>query len=408
MPVRGFGFQPNAAALFEHERKLRYPNGHGTTSRGTAGTTHPADSVGTSKIIVNASHLGGRVNGIGAYILQLLRHWATMPCGLRFEVYLHESARPRFDGFAFPENFSLNWIGSRRFRDTDNLRRFIFSNMLAARRMKHVIFNASQLEMTFYGARQVVTVHDLIPLVVDGHYQRKQYYYFRFALPLGLARAMAIITPSQSTRKELLARFQLDPAKVVVIAHGVRLFPARGNGSKPGRGRKYILFAGRIVPYRNIDRLVQAFLAIQHLVEHDLVLAGEVFHELRLPAGNSRIISLGYVSDEELRALYEGASAFVFPSLAEGFGMTPSEAMALGCPVVASREASLPEVCGSAALLVDPWSVASIAEGMARVLLDERLRETLSREGVKRAMELSWEKSAREHLRIFAQVGGHC
>ena len=229
------------------------------------------------------------MNGIGAYVLQMLRHWAAMPCGLRFEVYLHESARFRFDGVAFPENFSLNWIGSRRFRDTDNLRRFVFSNMLAARRMKHVIFNASQLEMTFFGARQVVTVHDLIPLVVNGHYQRKQHYYCRFALPLGLARAMAIITPSQATRRDLLARFRIDPAKVAVIAHGVRRFPARDNGTKPARGRKYILFAGRIVPYRNVDRLVQAFLAIQHRVEHDLVLAGEVFHELHLPAGNSRI-----------------------------------------------------------------------------------------------------------------------
>jgi glycosyltransferase involved in cell wall biosynthesis len=115
------------------------------------------------------------------------------------------------------------------------------------------------------------------------------------------------------------------------------------------------------------------------------------------------------VDDDTLGALYRGASLFVFPSHREGFGFPPLEAMLCGTPVVTSKESSLPEVCGSAAWFVDPRSVDSIADGLLRVLLDEKLQATLREAGLRRARELTWEASAARHLQVFeeaAETGG--
>lgn len=356
-------------------------------------------------IIINATHLGERLNGIGSYILNLLRQWTVLASSLHFEVYLHERARTHFEGLSLPENFSVRWISSRVFPDRDNLRRFLFSNLLAAVRRRHVLFNPSQLEMTFFGAQQIVTVHDLIPLLVDQS-QRRQHYFFRYLVPWGLARAAAIITGSRATQDALCSHYGVAREKVRVIAYGVRSFSGSHEGRPAGRSRKYILFAGRLVRYRNIERIIGAFLKIQDRIEHDLVLAGEAFYDVEVPEANPRVIVRGHVSDEELLALYRGASVFVFPSLGEGFGLPPLEAMACGCPVVASREACLPEVCQSAAFWVDPRSIDSIAEGLCKVLFDESLRARLVSAGLKRASELTWEASAKEHLRVFEQVVG--
>jgi glycosyltransferase involved in cell wall biosynthesis len=200
--------------------------------------------------------------------------------------------------------------------------------------------------------------------------------------------------------------YGLPPARVRVIPYGVRRFAEPGRRPEAVRGRPYILFAGRIVPHRNIERLVAAFLSIQDRVEHDLVLAGEAFYDVDIPRDHPRIVRLGHVSDGELHALYRGASVFAFPSLGEGFGLPPLEAMSCGCPVVAAPAASLPEVCGAAALWVDARSVPSIADGLCAVLLDEGLRERLARAGRQRASELTWERSARAHLELLAEVRG--
>jgi glycosyltransferase involved in cell wall biosynthesis len=353
------------------------------------------------KIIINATHLGGRINGIGTYIINLLQQWTVQPTNLLFDVYLHERAKPHLSAISFPENFQTHWIRSRLFADTANFSRLLFSNALAAVRNTTVIFNPSQLEMTFVGTRQIVAVQDLIPIQVKDHYQKKQSYFYRFLVPRGLAKAAAIIAPSQATQHALLSHYGVPAERVTVIPYGVRSLPL---SSVPSPARKYILFVGRMVPYRNINTLIQAFLKIQHRIEHDLILAGEICCDLKIPESNARIIVRGYVDGDELSALYRGASAFVFPSLAEGFGFPPLEAMACGCPVVTSAESSLPEVCRNAALIVDPRSEDSIAEGLFEILSNQELRARLIQEGFGRVAELTWEKTAKAHLRLFERI----
>jgi glycosyltransferase involved in cell wall biosynthesis len=353
------------------------------------------------QIIFNATHLGGRINGIGTYILNLLRQWAIHPSNLSFDVYLHERAKPHLSDIAFPENFRFHFIRSLLFPDTANFRRLLFSNALASFRNASVIFNPSQLEMTFVGAREIVTIQDLIPVQLKDHYQRNQNYFYRFLVPRGLAKADAIIAPSHATQRALLTHYGVQPERVNVIPYGVRSFPEERQAPPV---RKYILFVGRMTPYRNLNPLIQAFLRIEDRIEHDLVLAGELCCELNLPESNSRITVRGYVDGGELAALYRGASAFVFPSLAEGFGFPPLEAMACGCPVVTSAAASLPQVCGNAALIVDPQSPESIAEGLLEVLNNAGLRSQLIAEGFRRVAELTWKKTADAHLQLFERV----
>src|SRR5579871_4590487 len=192
-------------------------------------------------ILINGSHLGKRLNGIGTYILQLLKHWVAVDNhNLLFVVYLHERAKPHFDEVSFPENFQVRWINSRWFPDTANLRRLFYSSLLAAAHPGSVIFNPSQLEATGFGARQVVTVMDLIPLLAERHPQRKQHYYFRFVLPRFLARASAIITPSLVTKELLNAHYGVPAGKVTVIPLGVRRLAAESAVRHTTSGRKYI------------------------------------------------------------------------------------------------------------------------------------------------------------------------
>lgn len=351
-------------------------------------------------VIINACHLGDRPTGIGIYALELLREWALRPAGFSFTVYFHETAKPLLGGFA-SEHFSPRAVSARWFPKNANFRRLLFSNLLAAAERQAVVFHASQFEASFTGARQVVTVHDLIPL--ETLTTRLQRFYFRHVLPQSIARSAAVIVPSQATADALQRRYRTPASKIRVIPHGVRAFAADAPPPKPVR--PYILFAGRLTPYRNLDRLVSAFLSIRDRVEHDLVIAGQASPGFSLPAPHPRVRLTGFVDDQTLGALYRGASLFVFPSHAEGFGFPPLEAMLCGTPVITSRDASLPEVCGSAAWFVDPHSADSIGEGILRVLLDQRLQVQLRDAGKRRASELTWRASAQRHLQVFAEIG---
>ena len=346
-------------------------------------------------IIINATHLGFRPTGIGIYALELLREWAARPGGFEFRVYVHQSAKPLVEGLT-SESFSLRTVS---FPQHSNPRRYLFANLLAARERKAVVFHVSQFEAVLVGQHQIITVHDLIPL--QTLISRVQRFYFREVLPRSLARAARVITPSQTTADLLQERYRTPASKIRVIPHGVRTF--KSDVAPAQFDRPYILFAGRLTTYRNLDRLVSAFLRIQDRIEHDLILAGEGAG-FKLDVPHPRIRMTGYVDDDALCALYRGASVFVFPSQSEGFGFPPLEAMLCGTPVVTSKESSLPEVCGSAALFVDPRSADSIAEGLLRVLLDQQLQAELREAGTHRVREITWRASAERHLQVFKEI----
>jgi glycosyltransferase involved in cell wall biosynthesis len=174
-----------------------------------------------------------------------------------------------------------------------------------------------------------------------------------------------------------------------------------------------VLYAGNVKPHKNLERLIEAFYLVRKRgLEHlKLVLIGDdiskyaalrrAVHQHQL---HQYVRFLGYMSQETLAVLYRLAGVFVFPSLYEGFGLPPLEAMASGTPVVTSNVSSLPEVAGDAALLVDPYQASAIADGIERVLTDAALRGELREKGLARARQFSWETSVRRIREIYGQV----
>ncbi len=177
---------------------------------------------------------------------------------------------------------------------------------------------------------------------------------------------------------------------------------------------QFVLYVGNIKPHKNLVRLIEAFDELRRtgFEELKLLIIGDEISKLpalrRAVHGHKlhkHVRFLGYVSDDTLRVLYRLASVFVFPSLYEGFGLPPLEAMASGTPVVTSNLSSLPEVTGDAAVLVDPYDVASIVDGMRRVLTDPALAADLRRRGPERAREFSWARSVAKTRPVYEQVG---
>lgn len=271
--------------------------------------------------------------------------------------------------------------------------------------------------------RAVVTVHDLAYLDATIH-RRKSHIYLSVMTALALARAQVVIAVSEYTRRAIERRYPRTAGRVEVIYEGVD--PALQHPSacelttfrdRLGLRQPYILGVGTVEPRKNLVRLVAAF---EHLVReadvpHTLMLVGPIGWKTtalqraieRSPV-RDRIHLLGYVSDRDLACWYSDASVFVYPSLQEGFGLPPLEAMALGAPVVTSDRTALPEVVGDAALLVDPYDVGALGAAIWRVLSDAALAERLRKAGPDRARRFCWSQAARQHVDIYQRVADSC
>ena len=259
-------------------------------------------------------------------------------------------------------------------------------------------------------AAQVVTVHDLDFL---DHPERTRAEIRRDYAALAAShtrRAALVVTNSAHTSREVQARLQVDPSRIVVCRPGAPDWAPRG--ATPAGGP--ILFVGTIEPRKNLPTLFAAYerLLAQVPDAPPLVLAGRtvegsaaILEEARTRSSIAgRVRHLGYVSDEERRRLYTEASMLVVPSFTEGFGMTALEAMQVGLPVVASDRGALPEVVGDAGLLVDPLDPESMSAAMARVLQDAALLHGLAAAGIQRARQFSWDASAGTLLGAYREA----
>ncbi len=267
--------------------------------------------------------------------------------------------------------------------------------------------------MLYPVCKQIITVHDILPLLFTEVYPRIKYY-FRFILPRLIKASNAVIVDSKSTKKDIEKHYNISdkPIHVIYPGYGDNVFRPTSvelvkNTTEKYGLQEYILCVGETRPYKNIRRLIKAFARVP-LPSLKLAIVGKLNRldkdllglpqQLGIP---DKVKFLGYVPDEDLAALYGGAGAFVFPSLYEGFGIPPLEAMACGCPVVVSDAASLPEVCGDAACYVDPYDTDSIAEGIYKVIVDADLGESLRNKGLERVKAFSYRKTADEIMKII-------
>src|SRR4051794_12943799 len=271
--------------------------------------------------------------------------------------------------------------------------------------------------------RSVVTIHDCIHLMFPQYLpNRLALGYARTSLWMAARTASRILTVSEASKRDILHFFDVPPEKIAVIYNGIdERFHRQPPEEEFVRVREryqlqgeFVLYAGNVKPHKNLGRLLDAFhLLRQQGLDHlKLVVIGDEiskYTDLRRTVHrhnlHKHIRFLGYMPDETLAVLYRLATVFVFPSLYEGFGLPPLEAMASGTPVVTSNVSSLPEVVGDAAVLVDPHDVASIEHGIRRVLTDPALATDMRRRGLLRAREFSWERSVRRTLAVYQKVG---
>jgi len=263
----------------------------------------------------------------------------------------------------------------------------------------------------------VITIHDLILYHrPDYHSTFKEYATYRQLMELSVQVADRIIAVSENTKRDLVENLGVSPEKVHVVYLGIDFNRFNTDdklmniSSTYNIDSEYILYVGTNFPHKNLRNLVAAFekLIRTKRLPHVLVLVGSSFNSFERKALSGlaerlggRLRLLGHVPDTDLPALYRNASLFVFPSLYEGFGIPPLEAMACGTPVVASNATSIPEVVGDAALVVDCTDVDELAEAMHRALTDKHLRQSLIKAGFERARTFRWENTARKTARVY-------
>jgi len=265
---------------------------------------------------------------------------------------------------------------------------------LASERLDALHFPLSVMVPPVETPPAVSTIHDLQHEYYPRFFSPAELLYRRLVYGWTARRSRLIVAISDHARHTLIERYCLSPDRVRTIYLGVdgsRFYP-------DGRPRQpFLLYPAHRWPHKNHDRLFQAFALVRReRPELSLVLTGRGHERRPLPPG---VESRGRVSDEELADLYRSAAALVFPSLYEGFGLPPLEAMACGCPVACSRAGSLPEVCGQAAEYFDPTSPEDMAQAILRAI-EGRLVE----QGLARARELTWEECARRHDQVYRDL----
>ena len=275
-------------------------------------------------------------------------------------------------------------------------------------------------------ARTILTVHDLTFMRLPQCAEASLRAYLNKVVPRSIERADLVLADSQSTQNDLVELLGVSPDKIEVVYAGVesRFRPMEGEMALQRVRKRYgldfpfILSLGTLEPRKNLTGLIEAYALLRDKgqVIRDkglrLVIAGgkgwlydEIFARVEELGLSGQVIFPGFVADEDLPALYNLAELFVFPSLYEGFGLPPLEAMACGTPVVTSDRPSLPEVVGEAGLMVEATDSQALAEAMERALADENLRQEMREKGLKQAVKFTWEAAAGKLLEVYKRLG---
>lgn len=267
--------------------------------------------------------------------------------------------------------------------------------------------------------KKVITIHDLSSLFYPSINIRGMWAH-KLLGKKTIKNVDRVITVSASTKSDVMKYLKAPEEKIKVVYNGkdesfklldqneISEFKRRYNLAFP-----FILYVGVLQPRKNIPTLIKAYYKLkQHKTKHKLVITGgkgwqykEIFETVKKLNLQKDVIFTGHIIDEDIPRLYNAADLFVFPSIYEGFGIPPLEAMACGIPVIASNASSLPEVVGDAGIMADPYDVDGLADAMHKVLTNGRLREDMIKKGLEQAKMFSWEKCARETLKVYEELG---
>lgn len=372
-------------------------------------------------VLIDASPLGGGVSGAGRYAYELLDALLPMARELRFEIIVPPADRRNWEITHWSQQENVRLIPAD-IRGVGPRRQLYFLRHSFEYDLFHSL--SSYLPFAIRGT-SLVTVHDLKYVRVPSYFRGRsslKHRYITAMIRRSVRAADHVLTVSEHTRSDIVAEFGIGSDDITVIPLGPGGAQAEIDGSPPIEG-PYLFFVGSLRPHKNLATLINAYNKLRDRTNKTdgssemngmvptLAIAGaeygdalaELRGQVRKPYRDD-VQFLGRVDDDALARLYAHATAFVYPSLYEGFGLPPLEAMGYGTPVVASDRTSVPEVVGDAGITVDPTDVGALADALERVLSSEEVRECLRERGRQRFQEFSWERTARETLAMYEKL----
>lgn len=370
---------------------------------------------------IDAHAIGAKQGGNETYIRNLIRAIAEIDQENTYSIYLadRETAQEWREGFSQQyKNFSIRLLP----KPTPLVRvpvALAFELRIRPVDILHVQFTAPP----FCPVPVVATIHDLAFEHMPETFTRRGSLQLKLTVRSTAKKAASILTVSEYSRQDIIKTYKLPSEKVVVTYNGIEphftLNASSQNEiqelrSRYGISRDYILAVGSLQPRKNLVRLIHAYSELRSRnngFNHQLVIVGRklwladgIFDEVKKQQWADDVILTGYVNDNDLAALYRSANAFVYPSLFEGFGLPPVEAMACGTPVITSNNSCLPEVTGDAAILIDPYNEREMADTILKVTSDKTLRHELRERGIAQAKKFTWNDAAIKTIEIYNSV----
>lgn len=369
----------------------------------------------------NEANVQKRV-GIGEYAFELLLQFKKFRTqSLEFRIYLKD--KPREDLPKEREGWSYRIVGPRRFWTQFGLPFDLYLH----KPRPDVFFTPTHYAPRFSPVPTIISIMDLSYIHYPQMFKKSDLFQLKNWTAYSVKQAKEVMTISKASKDDIIKTYQIPGDKVVVTYPGVKLKTQNSKlkttmqnpkllQEKYNIKRDYILFVGTLQPRKNITRLIEAFSKISNAKNQSsnpqLVIVGkkgwlyeEILQAPKKYGVEKQTLFLHNVSDEDLSIFYKNALCFVLPSLYEGFGLPVLEAMENGCPVVTSNVSSLPEAAGDAALYVNPQDPDDIAQKIMLIINDNKLRKELIEKGYKQIKKFSWEKTAKETLKVLEEVG---
>jgi glycosyltransferase involved in cell wall biosynthesis len=371
-------------------------------------------------VALDGMPLGSQLTGVGHYTFELARSLSLAAPADRFTLVSPLPLSPdAVEGIKQHSPANLSFKNPDR--NLVNRRWWSVGLPLYLRSAKFDLFHGTNYEIPLVSKTpSVVTIHDLSLFVHPEAHEPRLVRRAKWRLPLMARAAATIVTPTEVVKAEVCARLGIDEQKVVVTHEAPRAVFQRREPKETIETRQrldirddFILFVGTLEPRKNLERLVAAFELVLRTTSltPQLVIAGgrgwlmdDFAASLQARGLEQNVRFTGYLNDDELCALYSSCKLFVYPSLYEGFGLPPLEAMACGAPVITSNVASVKEAVGDAARLVDPLNVDDIAKALTELLTDETTRKGFSEAGRKRVKSFTWERTALKTLEVYRKL----
>lgn len=357
------------------------------------------------KIGIDARLFNLNSTGIGRYTTCLILHLQKLNTSHTFYLFTNRDLpdnlfNRNFKVINIPIKKNLLWI-------------YIFLPFYIRKYKLDVYHGLTNFEIPFWKpCKFIITMHDIIPLKHPNTVTLKYWIICKLLIGKALHKADKVITVSRFSKKEILGSYKIDEKKIIIISQAIEKL-SKGDTSNKNIvvSKNYIMFVGRIESRKNIKNLLLAFCNLKKqisLPDLKLVIVGEdggYFKQMKALINKLNmvkdVITPGFLPDNDVAALYKNAQCFVFPSLSEGFGFPPLEAMANGVPVICSDLPAIKENTENAVLYIDPYNVEMICEKMKVLLEDRKLRNDLVQKGLKQAAKFSWEKTAIKTLKVY-------